>query len=145
MRNIEQAKSPNFLTPMQQELIPTIKDIFDKVGTQIGETFQKDQNKMFPKLQNYFPVIRNSQLIEKTPGAVKDNLSMLDALQQNYGASIAKGFTKEAKGATTVPLLNAEVALLKHLNDGLYYAHMQEPLKQMTDIVNGLKEDLGTR
>ena len=33
----------------------------------------------------------------------------------------------------------------KHLNDGLYYAHMQEPLKQMTDIVNGLKEDLGTR
>lgn len=145
MKKIENTKSGANLTPMQQELIPTIKDIFDKVGTKIGETFQKDQNKMFPKQNNYFPVIRNNQLVEKPPVAVKDNMSMLDALQQNYGASIAKGFTKEAKGATTVPLINAEVALLKHLNDGLYYAHMQEPLKQMTDIVNGLKEDLGTR
>lgn len=144
LEKIEQWKSDKFLTEKQQELVPTVKEIFDFVADRIWPTYQKDQNKLFVRLNNYFPVVGNKRLIEKTPRWVKKETSMLEDLD-SYGSSINQGFTKQAKGGKIIPIVNVEVALFKHINDGLYYAHMQEPLRRLTQIVNWLEEDLGTR
>lgn len=144
MAKIEQWKSGELLSEQQKELIPIIREIFNEMGEIIAPVYELDQNKLFVKLENYYPVVWNKKLVEKTPRWVKDDTSMLETLD-TYWASINQWFTKQAKGGKIIPIINAEIALFKHINDGLYYANMQEPLKRLTQITNWLESELWTR
>lgn len=144
-QKIEMFKSEDYLTPAQKELKEVISDILDKTWDIIEKTYKKSANKLFVKEKNYFPVKKNRQLIEKIPDSMKNDSSMLETQDQFIPAHLRKGFTKQAKGSKIIPIYNAEVALIKHIKEWLYYAEMEIPLTRMKKILNWMKEELWDR
>ena len=88
---IEDMKSDTYLNDMQKELLPVMKEIFDTMADMIEPVYNKDQMKIFPRMKNYFPVIKNHQLIEKTPESITDETSIADEKDlEQYAIGIRK-------------------------------------------------------
>ena len=88
---IEAMKSDSYLNDRQKELVPVIKDIFDTTADMIEPVYEKDQMKIFLRFKNYFPVIKNHQLIEKTPESINNETSIADEKElEQYAIGIRK-------------------------------------------------------
>jgi len=116
-QKIEEFKRDEYLTPAQRELRDEMYKIYDPTGNNISDTYEKMENKIFVKEDKYYPIKKNRQLIEEIPEHMKEDSSMLDTQQQFEPQHLKKGFTKTAKGSKIVPLNNAEIVLLSHLNE----------------------------
>lgn len=143
---IEDIQNGETLIEKTRELYKLIQWIYKENADHITKTYEQEENKLFVPEINYRPVKTNWNAMPDIPIEIRDEISLIEQWKWFKKTSIQKWFTKEAKWAKIIPIMDAEILILKHIDETLYYAMMQEPIRRLTKIIKGMwMERLGDR
>ncbi|NDK08467.1 hypothetical protein EOM39_04450, partial [Candidatus Gracilibacteria bacterium] len=131
-------KEDSFLNESQHKMLKYMRGIFDEIGKRINLTSLETENIMMDVMKDYFPIkldIEKNLDMETDPEIGK-------VLENGFKTkNIEHGFIKKATGKSVVPTIDAKLVFLSHVYKASYYAYMQKPLYQLSDLMNALGQE----
>jgi len=132
---------PPQLSKEEMEFYNFVRKQYDEMFPRIRETLAKSENRDIKQVDNYWPMITDRKAKRIKPDGTEEEFAMnvKQVIQQNsfnLSKDTEAGFTITAMGGEQGVELNAGKVFLTHMEDSMYFVHMQPVLDKLNRITN---------